>query len=149
MKQTPRKSKDVNKELASFEIVLSKKDSVVECKGEIHLLCVNKHPWFFYYNEKIVPSLKYLQNHNVLPSVVVDMGAIKFVVNGADVMRPGIVEISSFEEGAFIVVVDVNNRKPLAVGIAMLSSEDMEKSNSGKVIRNIHYVGDEIWNYEN
>ena len=77
------------------------------------------------------------------------MGAVKFVVNGADVMRPGIVEI---EEGIakdeFVAVIDKNNKKPLAVGIALFSSEEMKGMNSGKVIKNIHYVGDELWKTE-
>jgi len=77
------------------------------------------------------------------------MGAIKFVVNGADIMRPGITKIQEgIEKDEAIVIVDENNQKPLAVGIALLSAEDMEKTKSGRVIKNIHYVGDELWKLE-
>ena len=77
------------------------------------------------------------------------MGAVKFVINGADIMRPGITEIEDgINENDFIVIVDVNNQKSLAVGIALLNSEEMRSSTSGKVIKNIHYVGDEIWKIE-
>ena len=90
-----------------------------------------------------------LQERNVLKKITVDMGAVKFVVNGADIMRPGIVEI---EEGIlkdeFVAVIDKNNQKPLAVGIALFSSEEMKSMTSGKVIKNIHYVGDELWRME-
>jgi len=44
------------------------------------------------------------------------------------------------------VIIDVNNKKPLAVGIALFSSSDMKIQKGGRVIKNIHYVGDEIWN---
>ncbi len=74
------------------------------------------------------------------------MGAVKFVVNGADIMRPGIVEIADVNEGEYVVIVDENNRKALAVGIALYSGEEMKQKDGGKVIKNIHYVGDELWN---
>ena len=77
------------------------------------------------------------------------MGAVRFVVNGADIMRPGIVEIQAgIEKDDFVAVVDKNNKKPLAVGIALYSSEEMRVMASGKVIKNIHYVGDELWRME-
>ena len=64
-------------------------------------------------------------------------------------MRPGITEIDEeIEKNDFIVIVDVTNKKPLAVGIALLNSEEMRESKTGKVIKNIHYVGDDIWKIE-
>jgi len=81
-----------------------------------------------------------------LPSVVVDMGAVPYVCNGADVMAPGIKEMpDAFEEGALVVVRDVAHRKALSVGKALKSSAEIEASRKGKVIRNLHYVGDKIW----
>ena len=143
MKQTRLKAKDVNKELG---LELSKKDQCVLKEDKYKILYINNIPSFFYYNDKPIPTLKYLQTHERLKKIIVDMGAVKFVVNGADIMRPGIVEI---EEGInkddFLVIVDKNNKKPLAVGIAQMGSEDMQKASSGKVIINIHYVGDDIW----
>ena len=80
-----------------------------------------------------------------LPKVVVDMGAIRFVCNGADVMAPGITEMGDFKEGDLVVIRDVNHGKALAIGVANKSSADIEASKKGKVIRNIHYVGDKLW----
>lgn len=80
-----------------------------------------------------------------LPKVVVDMGAIRFVCNGADVMAPGITEMGEFKEGDFVVIRDVTHGKALAIGMANKSSADIEASKKGKVIRNIHYVGDKLW----
>src|SRR3989344_4179592 len=74
---------------------------------------------------------------------------IRFVVNGADVMRPGIVEIEAgIAKDEFVTVIDKNNHKPLAVGIELYSSAEMQAMTSGKVIKNIHYVGDELWRME-
>ena len=80
-----------------------------------------------------------------LPKVVVDMGAIRFVCNGADVMAPGIAEMGDFKEGDLVVIRDVNHGKALAIGVANKSSADIEASKKGKVIRNIHFVGDKLW----
>ena len=46
------------------------------------------------------------------------------------------------------MIIDVNNKKPLAVGIALLNSEEMRSATGGKVIKNIHFVGDELWRWE-
>ena len=150
MKQTPLKVKELNKEIEKYNISYHKKDHAVIVEDDKQkLVLINKKPEFFYYESKIVPTLKLLQEKEVLKKITVDMGAVKFVINGADIMRPGIVEIEDeINENDFIVVVDVNNKKPLAVGIALLNSEEMEKTDSGKVIKNIHFVGDEIWKWE-
>jgi len=150
MKRKQLKSKDFNKQLENYRLNLSKKDRVELIETEkLKLILINKEPSFFYYQGKEVPTLKFLQNHDILRKITVDMGAVKFVVNGADVMRPGIVEI---EEGIakdeFLVVIDENNKKPLSVGAALFDSEEMIKMSSGKVVKNIHYVGDEIWRFE-
>lgn len=150
MKRKQLKSKDLNKELEHYKLDISKKDKVELIEDEkVKLILVNKEPCFFYYQDKEVPTLKYLQTNNLLKKITVDMGAIKFVVNGADVMRPGITEVDEgIKKEEFIVVIDENNKKPLAVGIALFDSEEIRKMNSGKVIKNIHYVGDEIWRFE-
>lgn len=83
---------------------------------------------------------------NSMPTVVVDMGAIPFICKGADVMAPGITEIQTpFEEGEVVVVRDVKHGKALAVGKALRSSSAIMAEKKGKVIKNLHYVGDKIW----
>jgi len=89
-----------------------------------------------------------LQEKNLLKKSVVDMGAVRFLSGGADLMRPGVKEIDALiQKEEFVVVVDVNNHKPLIVGIALFSGEDMQKMVSGKVVKNIHSVGDAIWKF--
>jgi len=149
MKRTQLRSKDVSKEVESYDLEISKKDQVELVEDKYKIILINKKPAFFYYDGKAVPTLKFLQENNILKKITVDMGAVKFVVNGADVMRPGIIEI---EEGIvkdqFVCVIDKNNKKPLAVGIALFTGEEMKSMSSGKVIKNIHYVGDELWRME-
>mgnify|MGYP001600693721 FL=1 len=150
MKLTPLRSKEFQEELdkQDYSIKVSKKDTVELSETETaKIILLNKQPAFFYLQQRLIPHLKLLQQHpDLLKKIVVDMGAVKFMVSGADVMRPGIVEIEAgISKDDLVVVVDVNNHKPLAVGIALFNSEEMQTMTSGKVIKNIHYVGDEIW----
>ena len=79
--------------------------------------------------------------------VVVDMGAVGFIVKGADIMAPGIVDADiQIKEGDFVWVCDEKHHKPLAVGKALMNGETMKVNQTGKAIKNIHYVGDMLWN---
>ena len=93
------------------------------------------------------PALRALLNGLIdVPRVTVDMGAVKFVVNGADIMRPGITQVDDrVKENGIVVVVDENHGKPLAVGISKMSAEDMRSEKSGKVIKSIHHINDDLW----
>ena len=78
--------------------------------------------------------------------VTVDMGAVKFVYNGADVMAPGIVNADpTIEKDDLVWVRDERNLQPLAIGKALMSGIEMIKSKKGKAIKTIHYVGDKLW----
>jgi PUA domain protein len=80
--------------------------------------------------------------------VVVDSGAVRFVVNGADVMSPGIVRADeSILKGDPVIVKEEKYGKPLAIGKALVPGKEMV-SDSGKAVKSLHHVGDEIWNIE-
>lgn len=146
MKRVPLRSKELQDLLKEYPFDVAKKD-LVECVDE-KIILINKKPCFFYYEKRLVPTLQVLQEKELLKKIAVDMGAVKFLIGGADVMRPGVKEIDeNIKEGDFVVVVDVNNKKALCVGIALFSAEDMNKQVSGKVIKNIHYIGDSIWKF--
>jgi PUA-domain protein len=98
-------------------------------------------------NEKPFPSLRLLQELKPTRKYVeVDMGAVKFVVNGADVMKPGIVDCDKqILEGDTVFVREALHRKPIAVGIAIEPGEKLGNREKGKGVRTIHWVGDKIW----
>lgn len=79
------------------------------------------------------------------PKIVVDVGAIKFVCNGANIMRPGIKKFTEFEKDDIICVVEEAHNKFLAVGKALVSSSEMPTLTKGEVIRNLHYISDKYW----
>ncbi len=78
--------------------------------------------------------------------VTVDMGAVRFVYNGADVMGPGIVDLdASIKIGDLVWVRDVKNSRPLAVGRALMDAAAMRSKEKGKAIASILHVGDKLW----
>ena len=79
--------------------------------------------------------------------VTVDAGAVEFVSNGADVMRPGIVEVDEeITAGDLVAVAEETHGKVLAVGRAATDSDDM-LGDSGKVVESIHHVGDDLYEF--
>ncbi len=79
------------------------------------------------------------------PSVMVDMGAVKFMCNGANVMRPGVRSFGEFEKGQIVCIIEESQKKALAVGRTLVSSTEMSEMNKGIVIENLHYITDEYW----
>jgi PUA-domain protein len=114
--------------------------------SEIYIL--NGRPLVARSNGELFPTLTFEEFYQLIPKIVVDMGAVPYVCKGADVMAPGVVAIKGkFEAKAFLLVVDERHGKPLAMGVALFSSETMKAVNHGKTVRNLHYVGDKLWNY--
>ena len=136
-------------ELEKWGFVLDKKDNarIIE-KDKVRLLEVNGKVCFWYFEKIPVPTLKLVQEKELrLRSITVDMGAVKFVTSGADIMRPGITEIDEgVLTGEVVAVREETHGKALALGKVMYSGDEMKAMGSGKVVKNIHYVGDWIWN---
>jgi len=140
--------KELNQRLENYNFEIDKKDRVEYIEKEkIRIICINQVPAFFYLDEKLIPTLKFLEKMP-LKKVTVDMGAIRFVCSGADIMRPGIVSFDNdIVQDEIIQIVDETHGKSLAIGISRLSSVDLVNTDKGKVVKNLHFVGDDIWNF--
>ncbi len=76
--------------------------------------------------------------------VMVDSGAVRFIVNGADVMSPGIVSADpEIAPGDLVIIVEERHKKPLAIGRALIPGTEMK--GEGKAIKSLHHVGDQVW----
>jgi len=95
--------------------------------------------------DDILPFLDDISILEKFPYVTVDMGAIKFVCKGANVMRPGITKFSDFESGEIVCVIEESQKKFLAVGKAKMSSKELDGTSKGEVIKNMHYISDNFW----
>ena len=92
-----------------------------------------------------LPFLSEIKTLEKFPYVQVDMGAIKFMCKGANVMRPGIKKFSDFTEGDIVCVVEESQNKFLAVGIAQVASSELEDMKNGEILKNFHYISDKAW----
>jgi len=98
--------------------------------------------------EDILPFLGDVPILEKFPYVIVDMGAIKFVCKGANIMRPGITKFSDFEKDEIVCVIEESQHKFLAVGKAKMSSRQLDETEHGEVIKNMHYISDIFWESE-
>ena len=86
------------------------------------------------------PSMKWCE---------VDHGAIPFLMNGADCMAAGIHgACESVQEGDLIWIRDQSHGKPLAIGWATMTGDEMVKATKGKAVKMLHHIGDELWELE-
>jgi len=96
-------------------------------------------------NDEYIPFLSGTQTLEKFPYVIVDMGAVKFMCKGANVMRPGIKKYSKFKKNSIVCIVEESHHKFLAVGKTLVSSDEMSNMEKGEVIKNLHYISDKFW----
>jgi PUA-domain protein len=126
---------------------LSRKSRVeTETVKSSEIIFVDGQPLAFKREGQFVPVLTNMSALEKMPRITVDMGAVPHVAGGADIMAPGIRRVEgSFGEGEMIAIVDEKHGKFLAVGRSLLASEVLMATKKGKVVANIHYVGDPVW----
>ncbi|MCF2142370.1 MAG: RNA-binding protein [Candidatus Heimdallarchaeota archaeon] len=131
------------------ETLFTKNAELVETDKGI-LFAENRTVLAFQFQDMVLPSLRTLNAQKAhLPTVTVDMGAVPYVTNGADIMAPGIVKVTpGLKQGEFVVIEDERHGKALAVGKLLVNSDEILTRKKGKVIKNIHYVNDEIWSLQ-
>ena len=150
MRKTDQKAL-VNDIVEAFGDALSfenRKLEYVESDGQ-DFIFVDGEPLLFKINGKIFPTVKgALKLNPTRRRVVVDPGAVKFIINGADTMSPGIVDADpTINEGDLVIIVEQAHSKAIAIGRALIAGKDMVRG-KGKAIKSIHYVGDELWKLE-
>jgi len=114
---------------------------IVLVNGNILALVIEKTPF--------LTVRGFLQYKATKRYVTVDMGAVPYVCNGADVMCPGIVDADlNIAVDDMVWMRDEKNNKPLAIGSALLSGPELMEGSRGKGVKNIHHVGDKLWKFE-
>ena len=96
-------------------------------------------------NNDYIPFLSEINLLEKFPYVMVDMGAVKFMCKGANVMRPGIKNYNEFEKEKIVCIIEESQHKFLAVGKSLVSSSEIEKMEKGEIIKNLHYISDKFW----
>lgn len=138
-------------QLGDYSVLIPSKAKIEMLEAEPYpIVLVDGKPQIMLVDDRPFPTLKAALSMEIKSKyVVVDMGAVRFMANGADVMSPGIVDAdSNLLEGDVVVVVDETHRKPLAVGISLISGPEMVENDKGKAVKTIHFIGDPIWDLE-
>ena len=154
------RSSEVKEIILKIEKIYSKSfiNKIFPKKPNVEIIILDNGDELYAINKKLslwkkgkiyIPILSLLLNDNLgLKTIVVDMGAIKFVTNGADIMRPGITKIEpTIKKGNIVRISDETHDRILAVGQAMLDADEMEKETSGKVVKNLHTIRDQVWKF--
>jgi PUA domain protein len=110
------------------------------------LILINGKPVLLKRQSQLIPTLKFDYLVGKLARLVVDMGAVPHICNGADVMARGVRSIEGeFMKGALVAIVDETHRKQIAIAEALADSASIREMKSGKAASNLHFVGDEAW----
>jgi len=114
----------------------------------VEVLFINERPLLARSCGRLLPTLAFDKLLFLLPKIVVDIGAVPHICNGADVMAPGVVRIhGDFNKNDLILVVDERHEKSLAIGVSLFNLQTMRSLKKGKVVKNIHHVSDKLWKF--
>jgi len=146
-----KKIKAVKEQLKDYSTLIPSGATVEIIKSDLpDIVLVNGEPMIMFVDGEAFPTLKGALKADIKTKyVVVDMGAVKFMAKGADVMSPGITEADPLvKEEDLVIIIDENHHKPLAVGRSLISGPEMVENKEGKAVKTLHFIGDEIWNLE-
>ncbi len=146
----------------TWEEILPKKQDImlVPCTDpNVDLICLLAEDkktldiaFFMLQGGEFLPHLRLLHRFPwMLPKHQCDIGGCKFVVSGATVMAPGLNHPTGGKvapdvpAGAVVGIYIEGKEHAVAVGVALQSSEQIKKENSGLAIENTHHLGDGLW----
>ena len=86
---------------------------------------------------------------DLLPRFQVDEGAIKFVLNGADIMCQGLTsnggKMDDADKGTIVGIYAENKVHACAVGITLMDTQTIRDKNKGICVNAYHYLGDGLY----
>ncbi|CAH8556383.1 unnamed protein product [Schistosoma mattheei] len=134
--------------------ILPKKDVVkhIKCHEHVDLYSDSDGEVMFFRQREgpFIPSLRLLHKYPfILPHLQVDRGAIKHVLNGSNIMCRGLTSpgarMTEVPKESVVAVMAEGKKNALAVGITMLSTDEILSTNNGIGVKNVHYLNDGLW----
>lgn len=121
-------------------------------KGDaVTLYVLHKNPLFFELEKRLYPTVYVLWRYPaLLPTFRTWPPVLQKMIGGADLMLPGVTVPSSglpdVKQGDCCAVTLVNNRAPVAVGTAAVSTGEMQSSGmKGRGVCVLHTYMDNLW----
>jgi len=98
----------------------------------------------------LIPSLRIVHKWgDAFTKMRVDKGGIKFVMGGANVMAPGLLnpggEMDEVEAGKVVTIHGEGKEFAMAVGVTKFSTAEIRQMGKGIVIDTVHFLGDTLW----
>ncbi len=141
--------RDIEKSFGEeFVEILPKRSKVEILEADVgEVILVNGKQAFFKTETGYFPTVRGAQEIKTDKRfVTVDRGAVGFVIKGADIMRPGVVDFAAgIKKGDFLIINEETHKKPVAIGKSLWDYEEFVVKEKGKCVENILYVGDKIW----
>jgi len=132
-KELSKAAKEIGFDFEPEKIIVIDKDSKILLGNGIFILSENR----------LLPFIAD-KRVDLLPEISVDEGAIKHIINGASVMRPGVTKIDEKVKKDGIVKVTFG-KQVICIGFSLYDSSEMEKLEKGVVVKNVHRKGDKFW----
>ncbi|MCI4439311.1 DUF1947 domain-containing protein [archaeon] len=151
VKRTPIRRKDAKKILEdaklrgiTFSFEKFNLAEIIELEEE-KILLIDASPTLIIFNDgKVVPHILSLGKTTKCPAVMVDENAVNPIMNGADVMMPGIVKFNNFKKDDAVAIFS-KELMLIAVGVALINSSEIVTGGKGKVILNLHRKEDKFY----
>lgn len=125
----------------------------VRCAGSVTLIAnQGGEPLFFQFRTNaFMPVLRVLHKYPMLlPIYRVDKGAVRHVINGADIMAPGVRGCDPNVQRDQVVAIFAEGKEhAIAVGVAKMTAAEIGEKKSGIAVENAHYLSDGLWKTEN
>lgn len=112
----------------------------------------NGVPVFQMDGNRYMPTVKCIHLvPSMLTKVVVDKGAIKHLINGADVMAPGLRHPTSVyppvSVGELVAIYGCDKHTALGVGEIVMDNSQVEEKKTGVAIKLLSHLGDKIYSH--
>nr|WCZ58282.1 translation machinery-associated protein [Paratrimastix eleionoma] len=137
-----------------LEELLPKKQPlmIAKCHNHVSILVVNHKPLFFQIRDgPFIPVLRILHKYPfMMTQMRVDRGAIKFIINGANVMAKGLTNPggelpNDIPAETPVAIMAEGKQTALGIGMTKLSSDEIRNAESGIAIELLHHLGDDLW----
>lgn len=137
-----------------IEDILPKKEALIVCKCKDYLsLVVDTTGEFIFFQCRsgpYIPTIRFLHRFpDILPTYMVDRGAIRFVLSGANIMAPGLTSAGGHMDdvpaNSVVAVMAEGKEHALAIGITTMGTKQILDENKGIAVENTHWLKDGLW----